>query len=177
MLLLVSVWASNEDMPTGAGSWSSDSIGANVAIGAGLVTGLSAITGLPQLTIYASRPTYGILIALFAAIVALASPAANLMGKIRPKAALFVAAFLGLWGATGQFLIVLLLVFELRHAAVIGDAVAWTLGLLDGSLALAVVAYVCHAVARPGTRKAADGSGIAGAEARTAAVGSDWIVP
>jgi len=177
VLLLVSLWASNGEMPTGAGSWSTDSIGANVAIGAGLVTGLSAITGLPQLTIYASRPTYGILIAIFAAIVALASPVANLVSKILPKPALFVAATLVLWGATGQFLIVLLLVLELRHAAVIGGAVAWTLGTLDIILALAVVAYVCHAVARPGTRKAADGSGVAAAAARTASVGSDWIVP
>jgi hypothetical protein len=103
----------------------------------------------------------------------MASPAANLLGKILPAAfALFAAATLVLWGATGQFVVALLLVLELRHASVIAASTAWILGVLDVALALAVLAYVFHAVARPQTRKV-EGPAAATADLRA----GGWTIP
>jgi hypothetical protein len=159
--------------PEGPASWSSDSIGANLAVGAGLVSGLFAVTGLPQLTVYASRPTYGVMIAILAAVVALASPAANLLGK-NPRVSLFAAATLVLWGAMGQLIIAFVLVLELQQAAVIAGATVWTLGVLDAVLFIAVLGYVFSAVAGPAAEPR---GGNEGAEAPAVARPRGWSIP
>lgn len=154
IVLLVAVFLGNRTAPEGSAAWSADSIGANVAIGAGLVSALFAVAGLPELTVYASRSTYGVLIAIFGAVVALASPAANLLSKVLcSHCALFAAGTLVLWGAIGQFIVALLLMLELRQASVVSSATAWVLGGLDVALALAVTAYVFGAVYKPQTRE------------------------
>lgn len=178
-VLLLALLFRKDPAPKGSASWSADSIGANVALGSGLVTALVGLAGLPQLTAYASRPTYGLLIAIFAAVVALGSPAANLLGKAGAAAlSFFAAASLVLWGAIGQLLVAFFLVLELRRAAVLAESTTWTLLTLDVALGLGVISYVLYVVARPQTRTLEGGASqkrIKSADGESAQ--QEWAIP
>lgn len=168
--------------PKGPATWSADSIGANIALGTGLLTALFTLASLPAQTQYASRATYSVLIALFAAIVSLGAPVANLLAKSTagmrwPFAA---AAALVLWGATGQLITAGLLAGELRYARAIAPATSGLLVLLIAALLLALVAYVWHLLAHPQTRAKTERVVVRKLEAdRTETIDreSGWSVP
>ena len=171
--------AATGHVPDGLGSWSADSIGTNTALGAGLVSGIIGLAALPQLTVLANRTTYAVVIAIFTAVVALGTPAANILGRIaRPRSAFFVAATLVLWGALGQFIVVAFLVGELVFAGVIARTTAALLLVLDVVLAFGVTFYIVDLAAHPEKAKVHVPTAQPDGTVRmAAAVEGTWTIP
>lgn len=166
--------ARSETAPLAPASRTTESFGANIALGAGLVSGLFTVTGLPQPTFYVNRPIYGVMILLFAAIVASAAPVANLLIRAKRAAlALFAAGALVLWGASGQLVIAFCLILELQRASVIANMTAWILEVLDVIFGVGVLGYVAYAVYSPEKQ--------VGSKRLTAlgpsAAAQNWIIP
>jgi hypothetical protein len=176
-LAIICWWPSGAvQTPTGPAALTADSLAATVGIGAGLANALLALTSLPTLTAFATRETYALLAAVFAALIALGAPASNLLGRLgrHPKTGFAMAAFLVLWGALGQMALGLVLVRELHDARALARSSQWLLWALIGAMIVGVLAYVRKVLASP--EASTTTPGVALAAMRTSSK-TGWSVP
>jgi hypothetical protein len=123
--------------------------GANLAIGGGLVTGLMTTAILASDRYSSSSASYGVLAALFTALVPLG---AALYGLTKPSSGAhrdgYVASFLlttliVLWGAFGQLLLIGMFFRELDLAGVLSSVSA---GLLIFTTKIVILSLAIYAV-------------------------------
>jgi hypothetical protein len=117
----------------GAPSWkASESWSSNLTVGAGLVTGAIALVS-SDLTVFMTKPSYGVVSMLFASLVLLApivyglarqSANASTPEFVGPVWAFLAAGLLTVWASGGQLLTFALIIGEIWRARTISGEVA-----------------------------------------------------